>query len=113
MASSISDKITEITGAEYISKQFVYNDIKRVRFEADAEYSAIVDAAAAINAEISDRLVVWGCGISDDGCPQVAIQRFEAVDPSDVSGVDTFESSRGSSGGAAVKRAFSIDTDGN
>lgn len=113
MGSDIINKITEATGAKQISKEFIYSDIKRVRFDSDADYSSIAEAAAEINDEVSDYLVVWGCGVSQEGCPQVAIQRFESIDADDVAGIDTFESTLGSSGGAAVKRSFSTKTDGN
>jgi hypothetical protein len=113
MSSNIINRITKITDAEQIGKEFVYNDVKQVRFDSDANYASIAEAAAEINDEVSDRLVVWGCGVSDDGCPQVAIQRFESIDPDDVDSIDTFESSPGASSGAAVKRFFSTSTDGN
>lgn len=113
MNSGISTKISQATGAEEIGKEFVYNDIKRIRFDSDTDYSSIAKAAAEINDEVGDRLVVWGCGVSDDGHPQVAIQRFESIDPDDVAGIDTFESTPGPSSGAAVKRFFSTETDGN
>lgn len=113
MSSRISKKLTQATGAEAIDKRFVYNDIKRIRFDSDADYSSIATAAAALNDEVGDRLVVWGCGISADGHPQVAIQRFESIDPDAVAGINTFESTPGPASGAAVKRFFSIETDGN
>lgn len=113
MSSSIINKITEATGAKQISKEFVYNDIKRVCFDSDTEYSSIAEAAAEVNNNVDDRLVVWGCGVSEEGCPQVAIQRFESVDPNDVAGVDTLDSTPGPSGSAPVRGSFSIKTDGN
>jgi hypothetical protein len=113
MSIGITDKITKATGAEQVSKEFVYNDIKRVCFDADADYTSIAEAAAEINDEVTDRVVVWGCGVSEDGYPQVAIQRFESIDPEDIDSIDTFDSNSRSSGGAAVKRSFSTQTDGN
>jgi len=113
MSIGITDKITKATGAEQVSKEFVYNDIKRVCFDADTDYTSIVEATAEINDEIADRVVVWGCGVSEDGYPRVAIQRFESIDPDDIDGIDTFDSNSSSSGGAAVKRSFSTQTDGN
>jgi len=113
MSSSVINEIIQATDAEKISKEFVYDDIKRIQFDLDTEYSSIAKAAAEINDDVGDRLVVWGCGLSDDGHPQVAIQRFESIDPDDVDGIDTFDSSPRSSGGAAVKRSFSTETDGN
>lgn len=113
MSSSVISKITQATGAEEISKEFVYDDIKRIQFDLDTDYLSIAKAAAEINDDVGDRLVVWGCGMSDDGHPQVAIQRFESIDPDDVDSIDTFDSSPRSSGGAAVKRSFSTQTDGN
>lgn len=113
MSSSIINKITQTTDAEKVSQEYVYNDIKRIRFGSDADYSSIAKAAAEINDEVGDQLVVWGCRVSDEGYPQVAIQRFESIDPDDVAGIDTFESTPGASSGAAVKRFFSTKTDGN
>lgn len=113
MGSGIINKITKATGAEHISKEFIYNDIKRVCFDVDADYVSIVEAAAEINEEVADRVVIWGCGVSEEGHPQVAIQRFESIDPDDVAGIDTFDSNSDSSGGAAVQRSFSTQTDGN
>jgi len=113
MSSSIINKIIQATGAEEVGKEFVYNDIKQIRFDSDTDYSLIAEAAAEVNNDVDDRLVVWGCGMSDDGHPQIAIQRFESIDPDDVDGIDTFDSSPRSSGGAAVKRSFSTQTDGN
>ena len=113
MSEDIIKKISSITGAQKTDKEFVYNDIKRVSFESDAEYSTIAEAAAEVNNETSDNLIVWGCSLSADGCPRVAIQRFKSIDPDDVDGIDTFESNPGPSGGAAVKRFFSTKTDGN
>ena len=113
MSSSVINKITQTTDAEKVSQEYVYNDIKRIRFGSDTDYSSIAKAAAEINDEVGDQLVVWGCGVSDEGYPQVAIQRFESIDPDDVAGIDTFESTPGASSGAAVKRFFSTKTDGN
>ena len=113
MGVRIVDKITKATGAEQVSKEFVYNDIKLVCFDSNTDYTSIVEAAAEINDEVVDSVVVWGCGVSEEGCPRVAIQRFESIDPDDIDSVDTFDSNSGSSGGAAVKRSFSTQTDGN
>jgi len=113
MRSSVINKIIQATGAEEVGKEFVYNDIKRIRFDSDTDYSSIVEAAAEVNSDIGDRLVVWGCGMSDDGHPQIAIQRFESVDPDDVDSIDTFDSTPSSSGRAASKQTFSTQTDGN
>lgn len=113
MSQHIINKIAERTGATPKNKSLVYEDISIVTFESDTDYESIVRAATKIDAEVGGELLVWGCGKSDADCPRVAIQRLEFIDPDDVDGIDTYESTPGPSGGAAVRKFFSTDTSGN
>jgi hypothetical protein len=69
-----------------------------VTFPSDADYEAIIEAAASVDAEIGSEVLVWGYGRSDEGNPIVGIQRFETVDPSEV---DTSVIDRGDYGGTS------------
>jgi hypothetical protein len=87
MSHPVISRIAEQTGATPVATDHLFGDIRQVSFDADTEYAAIVAAAATVDAETSD-VMVWGCGRSIDGCPRVAIQRFESTDPSDDDGYD-------------------------
>jgi len=84
MGQSVISRIAEQTGATPVTTDHILGDIRQVSFDADTEYEAIVAAAARIDAETDTDVMVWGCGLSIDGCPRVAIQRFESTDPSDT-----------------------------
>ena len=84
MTHSVISRIAARTGATPVDKTHTLGDIRQASFAADTEYEAIVEAAAKIDAETDTDVMVWGCGLSIDGCPRVAIQRFESTDPSDV-----------------------------
>ncbi|ERH06505.1 MAG: hypothetical protein J07HN4v3_02123 [Halonotius sp. J07HN4] len=84
MSHSVISRIAARTGATPVDKTHTLGDIRQVSFDVDTEYEAICKAAAKIDAETDTDVMVWGCGVSIDGCPRVAIQRFESTDPSDA-----------------------------
>jgi len=84
MSHPVISRIAEQTGATPVATDRILGDIRQVSFDADTEYKAIVAAAARIDAETDADIMVWGCGESIDGCPRVAIQRFESTEPSDA-----------------------------
>lgn len=83
MNHSVLSRVAARTGATPVDKTHTLGDIRLVSFDADTEYDAIVAAAAKIDAETDTDVMVWGCGLSIDGCPRIAIQRFESIDPSE------------------------------
>lgn len=113
MSQRVVNQIVEMTGANLKKKSYVYNSIKLVSFDRSVEYEAIVNAAAEIDAEVGDDLLVWGCGKSADGYPRVAIQRLVYTDPDEADQIETYDPTPGPSGGAAVRRFFSTETHGN
>jgi hypothetical protein len=107
MSQRAVNRIEERTGVSAVSKKYILNDIKRVAFESDADYEAIAEAAASVDADIGSKVLVWICGISDEDHPIVAIQWFETVDPSEVdtSGIDRGDYG-GNSNGIAGKQTY-------
>lgn len=88
MGHAVITRIAEQAGATPVATNHLFGEIRQISFAADTEYEAIAAAAAAVDAETSNDIRVWGCGVSIDGCPRVAIQRFESTDPSDADGYD-------------------------
>jgi hypothetical protein len=84
MSQRVINQIKEQTGESPVDTHYSLNDIKRVVFRSDADYEAIAEAAASVDAETGSRILIWGCGLSDEGHPVVGIQLFETVDPSDI-----------------------------
>lgn len=95
MSQRVINRIEDQTGESPIDTGYSFNDIKRLVFPSDADYEAIAEAAASVDAAIGSEMLVWGYGVSDEGHPIVGIQTFETVDPSDV---DTSAIDRGDYG---------------
>lgn len=95
MSQRVINRIEDQTGESPIDTGYSFNDIKRLVFPSDADYEAIAEAAALVDAAIGSEMLVWGYGVSDEGHPIVGIQTFETVYPSDV---DTSAIDRGDYG---------------
>jgi|APHM01.1.fsa_nt_gi hypothetical protein len=84
MKRRVIEEIKKTTGAEVVNKDFLLGDIHRMTFEQDVDYIDIAEAAAKVDAKIGSEVSVWAIGMSIHGRPQVAYQRFNSADASDM-----------------------------
>lgn len=84
MSQSVVKRLAERVGTEPVGETFTIGEIRQIRFDTEVDYETVAEAAATVDAETSDDVVIWGCGVTSGGQPQVAMQRIKDVDPADV-----------------------------